>query len=288
MIRRACIAAAAGLALLALPSAAAADGGGGASAVLAFRASSGYRVHVFATRTLVGLRVDAREGPGHAEALTSYLTRGEFTGSDLKADFGELGRVSMRFVPSSAPPSTECEGERQVRSRHGTFVGSLRFPGEDDYLGADVKRVKGAMVTPVSGAGCHSSVALGGGRRRAKPKHKLTSLYAGFRRGLDAVYFRAYKEAAHAYYEAIDESGGEQVAIYRYAYVEDSPLTFATDSALSFAGISPPYPFSGIGLLQRNPDGSRAWSGSLAASFPGDPDASLTGPQFKTQLLREW
>lgn len=78
------------------------------------------------------------------------------------------------------------------------------------------------------------------------------------------------------------------MAIYRRAYAEASSLTFASDDALRFASVSPPYPFGGSGLIQRNPDGSRSWQGSLTVSFPGGATVGLTGSQFKTQLLREW
>lgn len=289
MIRRVCVAVAAMLLLVAWPSGAAAKGGTSDSELrFAFESHSGYRVHVFATRAYVAIRVDAREGPGYADAFTTYFTRGHFDGDRFSADFGDLGKVSMRFVPSSSALSGRCEDGRRFLARHGKFVGSLRFPGEGDYLGVDAQKASGVALAPLPGQNCNYAEALGGARPRAKPKHKLTYLYAGFREGLDAVYFRAYKEAAHPYYEAIDESGGEHIAIYHYAYVEASPLTFATDSALSFASVSPPYPFGGTGSIQRNPDGSRVWSGSLTVSFPGDPGVGLTGPEFKTELLREW
>jgi hypothetical protein len=82
--------------------------------------------------------------------------------------------------------------------------------------------------------------------------------------------------------------GGEEFGVSHEAFVEASPLTFATDDALSFLSISPPYPFGGSGLVQRKANGSRAWSGSLDVSFPGDPDVPLTGPQFQTFLARQW
>ena len=89
-------------------------------------------------------------------------------------------------------------------------------------------------------------------------------------------------------YKAEVEEGGEQMAVSHVAFVEGSPFTFATDSALSFLSVSPPYPFGGSGLVGRDATGRRTWSGSLVASFPGDPDVSLTGPQYRTSLTRQW
>lgn len=71
-----------------------------------------------------------------------------------------------------------------------------------------------------------------------------------------------------------------------YAYAPAS--AFATDDSLSFADITPPYPFSGTGSIQRTPDGAPIWTGSLAVSAPGATNLPLTGPLFKTQLTRSW
>jgi hypothetical protein len=289
VIRRACVALVAWMFLVSLPSAAVANNAAGARVMrFAFWAHGGYRVHVFATQSTIVLRVDAREGAGASDASTSYLARALLNGERLRADFGDLGGVSMRFVPSSGSPWTNCVGTRLFSTQQGKFVGSLRFRGENDYLGVELRRAKGAMATPIAGPSCHPSQALSQRRRRSKPKHKLTSLYTSFRKGLGATYFQAYRTGGRSFYTVTDESGGEQVAVSHYAFVEASPLTFVTDSALSFASVSPPYPFSGTGLIQRNANGSRVWSGSLAVSFPGDPGVSLTGPEFKTDLLREW
>lgn len=255
---------------------------------LAWAAHDGYLVHVLATQSRVVLTVENRKEKGKPEDSTSYLARAKLSGNRLSADFGGLGRVAMRFDPSGTPPSRSCEdGQRRLTSR-GVFIGSLRFRGEADYLGVDVRRVEGTMVDLPPGPRCRASQAPSEGRP-VKPERKLSSLFAGFRQGLDATYFQAQTtDAGRVLYTVTDESGGERVAVYHHARVEASPLTFATNDALTFASVSPPYPFSGTGLVARNADGSRSWTGSLAVSFPGDARVELTGPEFKTQLTRQW
>jgi hypothetical protein len=40
--------------------------------------------------------------------------------------------------------------------------------------------------------------------------------------------------------------------------------------------------------LARGAAGKRSWTGTLAATFPGEPPVSLVGPQFHTTLSRSF
>lgn len=275
------------LLLAVLPAGAVADVGEQAPLMqFKLRSHTGYRVEVYASRATVGLDVIRDEHARHVWTSASYLARATIDGRTVKADFGNLGRLSMRFVPSSKAPSVSCDATKQRRLvRDGAYVGSLRFRGEEDYVSVDVRRAKGTLSEFSSASNCPPVVNHGKPRRGPK----ITSLFTEFRRGLGAIYFSAEKEGAKKVdFSVVDESGGDRVAVYRQAYVEASPLTFATDQALGFASVSPPYPFSGTGQIQRNADGSRSWTGSLAVSFPGDAVVGLAGPEFKTQLTRQW
>lgn len=287
MTRRARLAVVVWGVLLALPSLAVAAEGGHEMQI-DLRSHDGYQVDLSASQTTAILRVTDRKKIGYAETSTDYLTRAVVRGDTVKADFGELGRVSMRFIPSGATPSSFCVGSRRrLVRRNGLYVGSLRFRGEYGYVSVDVQRAGGILLTRVADPHCKAQRP----EARRTPSHhpKLTSLYAVHRRGIQSTQFWAEtNRRGRVDYEATVESGGEQMATYREAYVEASPLTFATDRALSFLSISPPFPYSGTGLVQRNPDGSRSWSGSLAVSFPGDPDVPLTGPEYQTKFTRQW
>lgn len=253
-----------------------------------FASHSGYRVTVLATGPTVELQASRQGRSGNWETATTYLARASLRGDKVRASFGHLGEISMRFVPAALAPSAKCERGRRWLIRHGLFVGSLRFGGEGGYLGVRVRRVKGMSIAD-SGLRCEAASGSPRDRSRGGRRRKLTLLGAGFRAGLDAVYFHAFKTGTgRAVYSVIDEAGGGRVAVFRHAYARSSPHTFATDDALSFASVSPSFPFSGTGLIRRRSDGSRSWSGSLTVSFPGDPRLQLTGPQFRTQLTRQW
>lgn len=288
MSRSARVAAILWAACLALPSFAVAGGSHSPSVGIDLGSHDGYRVHLYGFRSTAQLVVTKKNKVGQAETTTEYLTRGAIKGDAIKADFGDLGRVSMRFIPSSARPSSWCDRIRKrVVDRRGLFVGSLHFRGEGGYLEFDRRRAAGWQATLVAGSRCEEAPAP----EHHNPSHrrKLTRFYAGFRRGVGSVEFWAEtNRKGRVQYEAVAETGGEQMATYRHAFVEASPQTFATDGPLSFLSVSPPYPFSGTGLVQRNANGSRSWSGTLGVSFPGDAALGLTGPAFRTFFARQW
>jgi hypothetical protein len=278
---------------LALPGAA--QAGQSPTMHLSLHAAGGYRVTVSGFGQTVGLSV-ARPGPSqHSGATTTYIARGELGADTIEAGFGALGQLSMRFQPSGkvvyGKGQQGCAGPGRTITRFGRFVGSLRFRGEGGYVSVRVHRAKGKTRSPDSPQCTGSSGEPAGSTQVGDaPEHgKRTTLRAGFRLGLHDLSLEASSaRAGHARYVAISEQSQGQIAIYRDAYVQASPRTFATDSALSFASVSPPPPFSGTGTLRRAANGSRSWAGSLAVSFLGAADVPLAGPQFRTALTRSW
>jgi hypothetical protein len=230
------------------------------------------------------------------KAWSTYIARGRVSPTAIRASFGELGKVAMRFRPSGrvihSKPRRHCRGANRYTIRLGVFVGSVRFRGEGDYTSARAHRVKGKVVTPPS-LHC-ANLPVGTGHRddaRTTPRHRRlprTTLFAHWRSGVAAMYFVAVADRAKTRYLAAIQRTEGALAIYRTAFRVAPPSTFASDSALSFATVNPLAPFSGSGSLRRGSDGSRIWSGSLAVSFPGEPDVPLTGTPFKTQLARSW
>lgn len=274
------------LALLCPPAASAAAGR------FSLPASNGYRLTVTAFgygATLRATRVKAPH-PKHG-AWTDYIARASGGARRIDASFGELGRVRMRFHPGGLVTHGKrergCRGPDRYTYRHGVFVGSFEFRGEGGYTTVHTRRVKGTIASP---SVLHCSGGAGHSRQTAGPKQPkpgFTYLEAGWRQGLTARYFYASREGGGAVaFQVGDYESRGRLGIYRAAIAHGPPPTFATDSALSFATVSPPAPFSSTGYLRREASGARTWTGSLAVSFPGAPDLPLTGPQFKTRLVR--
>jgi hypothetical protein len=279
--------------LLAAPATALA--GGGFDLDFQFTTGAGYEITVGgydATAVLTAAKPD----PAHGRyAWSTYVARGKVSPMAIHADFGALGRVDMRFRQSG--PATygrrhrHCVGADRYRIRRGVFVGSVRFRGEGGYVSARVHRVKGKVLTPRS-LTCFDSLFEelegGGGKHGAKSHPKVTRLYSFLRSGLTAIFLSAAERGGKARFVAEMEQTVGSLGVIRGVLVRAAPATFAADSALSSAGVTPPPPFSGSGAFQRGPAGKKSLTGSLAVSFPGAPNVPLADPRFKTQLTRSW
>ncbi len=268
---------------------------GGQQLLLRAPGGNGYSIGVSAEGATAFLDVSRPLSAGLAGASSVYIARAKLSPTRMKATFGDLGTVSVRFRPSGRVKRSRaergCRGPDHFTIRFGVFVGKLDFEGEGGYAAAHLHRAKGRVISPLS-LDCNGPVFPAPRRSRpggADPRAKLTTLTAGWRLGLSATSFTALDSGrGHTRFFASSSQSQGALAIYRYAFALASPLTFAVDDALSLAGVTPPPPFSGDASFQRDVSGAKSWTGSLAVSFPGAPDVPLTGSQFKAQLIRSW
>jgi hypothetical protein len=278
------------VALLAVPAASIAAGG--FDLRFQFHSSDGYRITVEGYDATAAIDV-AKTSSNGSKAWSTYVARGKVSTTSIRGDFGDLGKVDMRFHRSGpmvlGKRHAHCLGAHRYKITNGAFVGTVRFRGESGYTSAQVHRVPGKVVTPRF-LFCADTLFGGprGGRKKAKNQAKVTRLYSFFRSGLTAMLFSAAERGGRATYLAEMEQTAGSVGVFRGVSVRASPKTFAFDNALSFAGVTPPAPFSGSGSFQRGPTGVKSWTGSLAVSFPGAPDMPLADPRFHTQLTGSW
>lgn len=273
-----------------------APGAGGHELHFSLAASNDYTITVSGRGDTALMRVTRPvRSPGRAVAYSVYIARAKISATRMRADFGDRGSISVRFRPSGKVMRSKsqrgCRGTDHFTRRFGVFVGKVSFIGEDGYTSAHRQRVKGRVVSPLSPrcAGPGGPPSRRGLAMAARCEDKVTSLEASWRLGLSATSFAAINGGARKalFFATAEESVGS-LAVFRLAFALGSPATFTADTALSLAGVTPPPPFSGSGSFQRNAKGVKSWTGSLAVSFPGASDVPLTGPQFKTQLIRSW
>lgn len=278
-------------ALLMVPASAMAAGG--SDLKLQLTGSDGYTISVGGYGATAIIKA-SKPGRDKGRAWSTYVARGKVTASTIHASFGALGRVAMRFRPSGGVTHGKrhhhCVGPDRYAIQPGVFVGSVHFHGEGGYTAADVHRVKGKIVTPRRLRCLDTFLEESGqaGHKPAREKAKATRFSAFMRSGLTAMFFGVSERGGKAGYLAEIEQTVGSVGVVRGVFVRASPATFAFDSALSFAGVTPPAPFSGSGSFQRTSTGAKSWTGSLAVSFPGAANVPLTDPRFKTQLTRSW
>lgn len=255
----------------------------------------------FELRTKSGYRVQI-EGSGHEATLTVsrnsigavYVVRRAKVSTDgLRARFGKLGRISVRFEPSGKvdreEPPGRCKGKARV-VRFGRYVGTIRFRGERGYVRIDADEAHGTSVSAPPWrckARHHGGKFAAMGSKKAPPSIEVTALEATTRNGrvgFAATDFRAPEEQPLTIFNAGTLSRRGAMLIYHYALVLGKDRTFSFDDALSTATVDPPKPFRGSAAFQRNQDGSTAWSGTLRLFLPGVGDLALTGPRYKAKL----
>jgi len=255
-------------------------------------ATHGFRVKVVAYDfgVYVGVSRSATVNPKHGN-INYYLARTRRRGEGLDAKIGDLGRIQMRFHRSGATYSRDrllgCTGPDHFTYHRGVFVGSFEFRGEGGFTEVHVQRAKGVEVTPRGRLHCTGPPA--NPIASSIPLHNpaATWLFTGWRSGPIAQFFSAASDGRDpASFRASRFETRGPLAILREASARGAPSGFATDSALSFATVTPPAPFSGTGELRRDETGARTWTGSLAVSYLGVGATPLTGANFKTTLGR--
>jgi hypothetical protein len=281
----------------------------------------GYRIAVLAFGQTVALQV-ARTG-GSRPAATTYLAHGRATPTSIRASFGELGRVDLRFQRSAGPPAAapfdDCHSGRGPILRVGLFVGSVRFRGEGGYTSARAHRVQGISVDFAALAACLRHSLMAARRAATSPRSPLAALLeltrSGARRApaapgapthpskgprrtiLEArstqplsrtVFLALARGNRDVRYVAAEATSEGALGVVRLATVEGPRSSFSFNRELSRARVAPPRPFSGTGVFEHGPGSAKSWTGPLSVALLGAPHVSLTGSPFGVQLGQEF
>ena len=236
--------------------------------------SNGYSVGIVGSGRRVGLSVY-----GH-RAFARYAVRGRVSSRRIEAEFGQLGRLSVRFEATETirlRPPRICKGRVRV-VRRGFFVGTIEFEGENGYTQLSRRRVPGSTSThpprycgqPRGAGGDPSDEAFGFPVLAAFSTQPWT-------------YFIAIG-GEYGQFAAVIAEARESMRIWRAVFGVGGPRSFDLAGDLSAATVRPPKPFNGEASFRRNADGSTSWSSSLSASFPGVGTVDFTDPGFTASL----
>jgi hypothetical protein len=313
VVRRALAVTAIGLGCLTVPSAAPAQPRPPRAIQITFPGTHGYGIEV--SGNVEGTQSTVTVSTGKPFSSAKYSVRGTITPDRVHASFGRLGTVSLhlthyrvelvRLSKSCRLPGSPAVSEVRI----GTFLGRVRFHGENDYTSGSAARVEGAVGEPTAifvatGPDRHAKLICLGGPGNAKdsgpPALQATSADG-------AITFLALSGTASRP-DARKSAGTGRVSLYSgpttfvaaesemrgpmqisRTVISSAPAAdFSFDPGFNAAALTPPAPFRGSGTFLRAADGSTSWSGSLAVSFPGEPNVALVGPQFTASLGTEF
>ena len=216
----------------------------------------------------------------------------------VRARFGSLGRVSLRFRPSGRmrkrDPRLGCEGGSET-TEYGRFVGHLSFRGKGNYFHVSSARGE-AYIAHFPRLRCEKGQALESRPRSLRkyvapslPFHEENSialLYSSTRShgryvGITAMHPEGSPPGADVQLGIVELMHG--MAIGHSVYLNGPPGTLLTSLPgvhPAAATLAPPAPFYGEAAYSEESD---AWTGTLGVKLAGL-SLPLTGPGFHVHL----
>lgn len=263
----------------------------------------GYRTFLYMPNQRVVLfyayRINHLEDDSFGLSYAIYATRnrGNLRHGVVRARFGSLGRVRLRFQPNGrvrrSDPGSDCEGGDE-RYEYGSFVGRLSFRGEGDYFHASSSKGK-AYLARAPRLRCERGTAEPEPRSLRgyvaitsllPDDDSIALLYASSRAhgryvGITAVHPEGDPPGADVQLATVDARPG--MAIGHGIYLEGPAGTLLTSlpgAHPATATLAPPAPFYGKAAYSEE---SETWTGTLGIRLAGL-RLPLTGPRFHVHL----
>jgi hypothetical protein len=250
-------------------------------AIFTVRASHGYEVSIFATRSPDGTGEVAVFAQS-ARSAAIYRVTGTVTARAVRAEIGPLGRIAVRKVRADRKPVVlrSCDGKKQREIAPVAYEGVIEFHGEEGFTDVEAERAPFDYGTLREFA-----CAEEGGRPPGKvlPGARLDIHRLPESNELMLAATQLRPGAATEVWVQIDE-GPEGWQTTRATRVLAGPDALQFDSQLRSATLSPPAPFAGHATYRRQAPPGRRWTGNLTVDLPGDSDYPLTGPGLRVAL----
>lgn len=239
--------------------------------------------------------------------FATYDALGRVSRKGIEADFGDFGRVSLRFeaksrftpeglfaglpLPDSMRP--KCKGKSSVGER-GLFLGNVSFEGERGYTRVAANRLKGKVVRRYKRICKRRSSASA-----SKAKLREEAVFYGAQAQRFGVQrFLVGAEVSFAYGGEESAStiafGGERrkegpVSVLKLALILedlDSIEISPVDKRPVTAKVKLRKPFEGTASFGQEGKAPPTWTGTLGVRLPGSGLVPLTGPEFEAEICR--
>jgi hypothetical protein len=246
----------------------------------------------------VRIRRVGEDGFGLTYSIYATRNRGNLEHGVVRARFGSLGRVSLRFRPDGRvrrdDPQGGCEGEGESYE-YGSFAGHLSFRGEGSFFHVSSPRGKAYLARSPRlrcEKGQADEVQPRSLRKYVAPTplfhddDSIALLYASARShgryvGITAMHPEKSPPGADVELGIVDARQG--MAIGHVAYLEGSAGTLLTSlpgAHPATATLAPPKPFYGKAAYSEE---TGAWTGTLGVKLAGL-RLPLTGPGYGVHL----
>lgn len=272
------------------------------AAFLSLGQERGYQIFLYMPneRVVLFYVFRSRRSSSDELAYSVYAARnlGDLGQGVVRARFGSLGRVALRFRPggqtSKDDPQRGCEGESET-TEEGRFVGRLRFRGEGNYFHVSSAKGKAYLVhSPRLRCKKGSATEPHPKSLRAyvapsplfSDRESIALLYSSTRRqgryvGITAMHAEGAPPGAHVELGIVEARHG--MAIGHGVYLDGPGGTLLTSLPgvhPATATLAPPAPFYGKAVYSEE---SGAWTGTFGVRLAGL-NLPLTGPGFNVHL----
>lgn len=275
--------------------------------------ADGYEVGVSTPSSHVVLLWVFRSSPrdaqtfAYSQAVYAVRPQKSIDSGVLRARFGSIGRVDLRFRPSGKTKvghtAKHCRG-RAPQTEFGEYRGTISLSGEHGYFRVHARRASGVRSQTFR-LSCARGQAV---KDKAQSLYEYAAPVPGFfvssaggsialllaasRNGGRFVYLRAAHMQGDGPGAEVQAGAAERepgMAIGRSAVSEGGEGTLLTSLPgvhPATATLAPPAPFHGEANFVGSSSTSHSWTGSLGVSLPGL-DLPLTGRGFGTSLCVE-
>jgi hypothetical protein len=240
------------------------------------------------------------------DGVVSYRAPGRASRDGIEADFGDFGRIALRFhgfpEKQKREQKANCRGKRTIGGP-GTFRGEVEFEGEGGFTKIRARKARGFFFRSFRQV-CKVRKAQAPDRRgprKARPPRlsiEASTLLAESRDqgrrtrfSTTEIELRSGGRAA-AVLTVVSGSSVERVGAVR---ISRENFTFAGNGVLlagnpdrepELAKVLAPWPFTGTATYRKEVGSPPSWTGTLAVRFPGLGKVPLAGEGFGVVLCR--
>jgi hypothetical protein len=213
-------------------------------------------------------------------ARIEYETRVRRVDGVIRARFGALGSLTMRFIPDgpaqvTREPQGDCRGKRAM-VQSGTFLGRLRWRGEHGFSSVNVRRAQGLSIHSFREV-CKGFDAGAGTGRAVNPSLEVRSNVAG-----RSITLQAYFTAATPNLMAEVAEKNDGLSIRRWISELGTGEVFL--GVGTRVRVDPSRPFISEAEFVPGVGNHGSWTGALTGEFPGVGEVSLAGSTFRATV----